>query len=75
MKGVDYSKTLSKEREYFQDTIRKNNQSTQKRIADNEERTEGALKNQRENFIEDKAELESSYQKNLEQLKEKTASS
>lgn len=75
MKGVDYSKTLSKEREYFQDTIRKNNDSNEKRIAANNERNEEVVKKQSQNFIKDKADLESSYQNNLEILNEKTRSS
>ena len=75
MKGVDYSKALSKEREYFQDTIKKNQASAEKRIADNNERTEGKVKKQRETFIEDKADLESTYQANLDKLNEKTRDS
>lgn len=75
MKGVDYSKTLSKERDYFQDTIRKNNDSNEKRIAAVNERNNEVVKKQRENFIEDKAELESNYQGNLEKLNEKTRAS
>lgn len=75
MKGVDYSKALSKEREYFQDTIKKNQESADRRISDTNERTDGVVKKQRENFIEDKAELESSYQGNMEKLNEKTRAS
>lgn len=75
MKGVDYNKALSKEREYFQDTIKKTQDSADRRISDTNERTDGVVKKQRENFIEDKAELESNYQGNMEKLNEKTRAS
>ncbi|MBA2403531.1 MAG: hypothetical protein H0V66_02070 [Bdellovibrionales bacterium] len=75
MKGVDYNKALSREREYFQDTIKKTQESADKRIADTEERTEGKVNKQRETFIEDKADLESSYQSNIEKLNDKTRKS
>jgi hypothetical protein len=75
MKGVDYSKTLSKEREYFQDTIRKNNDSNEKRIENLKERNDSVVKKQRDNFIEDKAELETSYQKNINKLDETSRNS
>lgn len=75
MKGVDYTKALSKEKDYFQDTIKKTQDAANKRIAATEERTEGVVKKQRDNFIEDKADLESHYQKNLKNLNEKTADS
>lgn len=75
MKGVDYNKALSKEREYFQDTIKKTQDSANKRVAATDERAEGVIKKQRENFIEDKADLEGHYQKNLNALNEKTANS
>ena len=75
MKGVDYSKTLSKERENFRDTIKKTQDSADRRVADNNQRTDGVVKKQRENFIEDKAELETNYQGNMEKLNEKTRAS
>ena len=75
MKGVDYRKALSKEREYFQDTIKKTQDSANKRIADSNERTEGIVEKQRNTFIEDKAELESNYKGNLEKLNDKTRAS
>ena len=73
MKSVDYSKTLSKEREYFKDAIRRTNESADKRVANANERNEVVVKKQAKNFIEDKAELESSYQKNIERLEEISA--
>ena len=75
MKSVDYSKTLSKEREYFKDAIRRTNESADKRVANANERNEVVVKKQAKNFIEDKAELESSYQKNIERLEDKSRSS
>jgi hypothetical protein len=65
MKGVDYTKQLHKDREYFNDTIRKTQVATDRKIADINERADYITKKQRDNFIEDKAELESSYQKIL----------
>ena len=44
MKGVDYTKALSKEREYFQDTVKKTQDAANKRIAATEERTDGVIK-------------------------------
>lgn len=75
MKGVDYSKQLSKERDYYQDSIRKHKESTDKRLEAETERHAHVQQKQRDNFIEDKAELESTYQKNLENIKEKTSES
>lgn len=75
MNGVDYTKQLSKEREYFQDQNRKLREATDKRVEDTDKRAEHVMSKQRENFIQDKADLENSYQANLDKLKEKTASS
>jgi hypothetical protein len=75
MKGIDYTKQLHKDREYFQDTIKKTQESADKRIAATDERAESVMSKQRNNFIEDKADLESSYQNNIEGLNEKTRSS
>ena len=75
MKGVDYTKALSKERASYQDTIKKTQDSAEKRIASNNERTEHIVKKQRDNFIEDKADLETHYQKNLAKLEDKTNNS
>ncbi len=68
MKGVDYTKQLAKEREYFNDSLKKTKEAAERRIADTNERAEFVKNKQRENFIEDKTEMESSYQKNLNQL-------
>lgn len=75
MKGVDYTKQLAKERDYFQDSIKKNKDATDRRISDTESRNEYVQKKQADNFIEDKAELEKSYQKNLNDVKERTHAS
>lgn len=75
MNGVDYSKQLAKDREYYQDALQKANKSHDKRLTDTNERNEHVQTKQRDNFIEDKAELESNYQKNVNQLKEKTEAS
>jgi hypothetical protein len=75
MNSVDYTKKLAKEREYFNDTIQKNRDAADRKIADNNERTEGIINKQRDVFIKEKSELEDSYQKNLNQLNEKSLSS
>ncbi|MGE3611735.1 MAG: hypothetical protein AB7I27_19250 [Bacteriovoracaceae bacterium] len=74
MNGVDYTKQLAKDRDYFQDTIQKNNKANERRLAETNERNDLVQNKQKETFIEDKADLEKNYQKNLDQLKEKTAS-
>lgn len=73
MNGVDYTKQLAKERDYFQDAIQKNKQATDKRITDVEKTAADAEVKNRESFVEDKAKLEKSYQKSLGHLKDKTA--
>lgn len=75
MNGVDYTKQLSKDREYFQEQNRKLREATDKRVEDTDKRANHVMSKQRDNFIEDKAELEKNYQTNLDKLKEKTASS
>lgn len=72
MKGVDYSKQLAKERNYMQDAVVKNREATDKRVKDLEARAEFIKDKQKENFIEDRTELEQGYQKNLDNVKSKT---
>lgn len=72
LNGLDYTKQLAKDREYFQDANKKLADATEKRIKASEERAEHIMTKQRDNFIEDRAELESHYQNNLNNLKEKT---
>ena len=73
--GVDYTKQLAKDREYFQEANRKTREAAEKRIEDTNKLAEHVTSKQRQNFIQDKAELESHYQENLNHLKEKTQSS
>jgi hypothetical protein len=75
MNGVDYTKKYASEREYFQDANKKLQEITEKRIEDTESRAEHVINKQRQNFIEDRAELEKDYQAKLNQLKEKTQAS
>ncbi len=75
MKGVDYTKQLAKERDHFQDALVKNRAATDKRMTDNEARHEHIETKQRDNFIEDRAELETGYQKSLDNIKDKTKAS
>lgn len=71
MSGIDSTK-LSKERDYYRDVVRKNNRATEQKVEANNERNAQAMDKQRENFISDKSKLEKNYQKNLEDIKEKT---
>lgn len=73
--GTDYTKQLAKDREYFQDANKKLRDATEKRVEDTEKRAEHVNQKQLNNFIEDKAELESSYAKTLDKLKDKTQNS
>lgn len=75
MNGVDYTRRLSKEREYFQDSLKKNNEAHQKRLEDVEKTTANITKKQAENYIQDKTELEKSYQGNLANLSDKNRES
>ena len=70
--GVDYSKTMAKEREYFRDSTRKLQDSTEQRLKNRDEITEKKITQQRENFIRDKSEMEKTYQNNLNEIKEET---
>ncbi|HXH74336.1 MAG TPA: hypothetical protein VNJ08_05185 [Bacteriovoracaceae bacterium] len=72
MKGVDYTKQLSKERENYQASIKKNKDAAEKRVADNNERNENIQKKQLDTFTEDKTKMEKSYQKHLGNVSQKT---
>jgi len=70
--GVDYSKTMAKEREYFRDSSRKLQENTEQRIKNKDEITERKLDQQRDNFIRDKLDMEKTYHNNLSEFKEET---
>lgn len=72
MNGVDYTKRLAQEREYYNESLRKNKEATDKQISHNDERNKYVQKKQLDNFIEDKAEIESNYKNNMETINEKT---
>jgi hypothetical protein len=72
MNGVDYSKQLAKDREYYQDALKKTKDAHEQRLSATIDRNDHVQKKQRENFIEDKAELESSQQKHIAELQDKT---
>ncbi len=72
MNGVDYTKKLANEREYFQDAIKKDRDMSEKRIAENEKRHDEIQKRQSDTFIEDKNEIEKHYQGHLENVRNKT---
>ena|GEM_PF-2499664 len=71
MNGVDYTKKLSQEREYFQDSLKKNKTASDKRVSDNEQRTETIINDTKNSFAKDKAEIENNYRVNIDQLKDK----
>lgn len=73
--GVDYTKQLAKDREYYQDANKKLRDSTERRVDDTNKRADHVMDKQRENFIQDKTELENNYQKNIDQIKTKTQAS
>lgn len=73
MKGVDYTKALSRERDNMQNTIQKDRAYTEKRIKDEQEIHAAAQKKQRDVYERDRARLESSHQKSLESIKENTS--
>ena len=73
--GVDYTKQLARDREYFQNANKKLREATERRVEDTNNRADVVMDKQRDNFIEDKAELESSHKRNLDHLKDKTANS
>ncbi len=75
MNGIDYTKKLAKEREYFQDANQKVKEAAEKRIQETEKRAEYITSKQKDTFTKDRADLESAYQSNLDQLKEKSKSS
>ncbi len=75
MNGVDYTRRLSKEREYFQDSIKKNNEAHKQRLEETENRSKHVTEKQSQNFIKDKSELEKSYQGNLNNLVDKNRES
>lgn len=75
MNGVDYTKQLAREREYFRETSRKTKEAAEKQVDSTNKRADHVMAKQRENFIEDRAELESNYQENIQNLKEKSLAS
>jgi hypothetical protein len=75
MNGVDYTRRLNKEREYFKDSLQKNNEANKKRLEDVEARHNLVQDKASENYLKGKAELEKSYQANLSNLSEKNQES
>lgn len=73
--GVDYTKQLAKDREYYQDANKKLKDATDKRVEDTEKLAKHTMEKQRDTFVEDKNKLEKDYQTSLNHLKEKTQSS
>ena len=75
MNGVDYNRRLSKEREYFRDSIKKNNEAHKQRLDETETRSKHVVENQSQNFLRDKNDMEKSYEKNLNSLNDKNRES
>lgn len=72
MNGVDYTRQLAKDREYYRDAVKKTKDASERRIADVEDRHDHVQEKQKQTFVEDKADLEKSYQKQLDHMNEKT---
>lgn len=75
MNGVDYSKQLARERDHYQNTIQKDRANSEKRIEAEQERHENIQVKQRDVFERDRKELESDYQTNISDIKERTGES
>lgn len=75
MNGVDYTRRLSKEREYFKDSLQKNNEANKRRLEDTEARHNLVQDKQSENYLQGRRELEKSYQTNLSNLSDKNQES
>lgn len=72
MKGVDYTKALSVERDNMQNTIQKDRAYTDKRIKDEQSLHAAAQKKQRDVYERDRARLEESHQNSLNEIRENT---
>lgn len=72
MKGVDYTKALSRERDNMQNTIQKDRAYTDKRIKDEQELHAAAQKKQRDVYERDRTRLEEGYKKSLDNIKDNT---
>lgn len=72
MNGVDYTKQMARERDYFQDAARKAKEGADKRVDDANKRVDHAIEKQKQTHIEDRAELEKKHEKALENIKEQT---
>lgn len=75
MNGVDYTKNLAREREYMRDAISQNNKANEKRVADMEDTHKHIQDKQRQNHIEDRADLEKGYRKSIFDIKENSTKS
>ena len=69
MNGADYTKTLAREREFMRDALSQNNKAHEKRVSDMEESHRYVQEKQRENHIQDRADLEKSYRKSIFDIK------
>lgn len=61
MNGVDYTKKLHQDREYYQNTLEKDREQSDKKIQDAEERHAKIQKQTREKYYQDKADLEKNH--------------
>ena len=68
MKGVDYTKALSVEKEKMQNTIQKDRAYTDKRIKDEQALHSAAQVKQRDVYDRDRSRLEQSHQKSIENI-------
>lgn len=75
MNGVDYTKALAREREFMRDAITQNNKAHEKRVADMEQTHEHIQEKQKENHIQDRADLAKDYRKSIFDIKENSSKS
>jgi hypothetical protein len=72
MNAIDFSKQMAKERDYHRETVRKNNEANEKRLAAKDARNEHVQNKQLQAFVEDKSSLAKDYTASLSKMNEKT---
>jgi len=72
MSNVDLARQLAKNQDLFRDTIKKNNDNNQKTLNEMSDHHDYVQEKQRNEFIQDRAELEKNYENQFNSLNEKT---
>lgn len=73
--GLDYSKRYAQDRDYFNETSKKVQETADKRVEDSQKKSDYVISKQRDNFLKDRTKLEKNYQENISDLKERTETS